>query len=101
MLADRSCREEFLPGCLFGEAAWDAMLVLYSEEPGLPHCAETLSQRLDLPSTTMARWVTVLENEGLIESRPLSLLQERETVRLSAMGTDALQAYLRAALLKI
>ena len=96
MLDDRVKRENFLPATLFSETGWDALLILYSREPGLSDCAESLASRLDLPLSTMTRWIVVLENEGLIEARPPSLLPERETVRLSASGSDSVQAYLRA-----
>ncbi len=69
---------------------------MFSDEPGLSHSAETLACRLDLPLTTMGRWIAILENEALIEARSQSLLPEREIVRLSVSGSDAVQAYLRA-----
>ena len=96
MLNDRLNRGEFLPISLFSEAGWDAILMLFSGERGLSDCAESLARRLDLPLTTMSRWIAVLENEGMIESRPPSLLPERQAVRLSIAGGDAVQAYLRA-----
>jgi len=96
MLDDRLKRENFLPISLFSEAGWDAILILFSGEPGMSHCTESLAHKLDLPLTTMGRWIAVLENEGLIEARPPSLLPERESVRLSVSGCDAVQAYLRA-----
>ena len=95
MLKDRAIRGDFLPVSIFSEAAWDALLILFCEiQP--THCAETLALRLDLPLTTMGRWIAVLESEDLIEARPPSLLPERETVRLSKSGLGAVQDYLRA-----
>jgi len=96
MLNDRLKREEFLPISLFSEAGWDAMLILFSGEPGTSDCAESLASRLDLPISTMTRWIAFLETEGLIEARRESLPSELETVRLSISGFDSVQAYLRA-----
>lgn len=96
MLNDRLKREEFLPTSLFGEAGWDVMLILFSGEPGTSDCAESLSSRIDLPLSTVMRWIAVLETEGLIEAMPQSSPSEREAVRLSEAGFGSVQAYLRA-----
>ena len=96
MLNDRLKREEFLPTSLFGEAGWDVMLILFSGEPGTSDCAESLSSRIDLPLSTVMRWIAVLEMEGLIGARPKSSQSEREAVRLSEAGFHSVQAYLRA-----
>lgn len=56
---------------LFGEAAWDILLVLY--------CAETKQVRLTIsnvcdasgvPPTTALRWINRLESDGTIERAP-------------------------------
>jgi DNA-binding transcriptional ArsR family regulator len=96
VLEDRLKRKGFFPSSLFGEAAWDAILILFCAEQEMSNCAESLALRLDLPLTTMGRWLAVLENEGLIEVQPKSLLSEREALRLSVSGRNAVQAYLRA-----
>lgn len=98
MLNDRMRRDEFLPTSLFGEAGWDVMLILFSGEPGTSDCAESLSSRIDLPLSTIMRWIAVLEMEGLVEARPQSSRSEREAVRLSESGFHSVQAYLRAAM---
>lgn len=96
MLNDRLRRKEFLPRSLFSEACWDVVLILFSGEPGTSDCAESLSRRIDLPLSTIMRWIAVLEMEGLVEARPQSTRSERVAVRLSESGFHSVQAYLRA-----
>lgn len=99
MLNDRVKREDFLPSSLFGEAGWDVLLILFSAEPGTSDCGESIASRLDLPFSTVLRWIAVLETEGLVEAMPPSTRLEREAVRLSEAGYGSVQAYLRATMI--
>ena len=99
MLNDRVKREDFLPSSLFGEAGWDVLLILFSAEPGTSDCGASIASRLDLPFSTVLRWIAVLETEGLVKAMPQSSLSEREAVRLSDAGFGSVQAYLRATMI--
>jgi hypothetical protein len=59
--------QEFGPG-LFGEPAWDLLLDLYIAASD-PHLATVMSASIATSVSTQdtARWVTVLEEQGLVE----------------------------------
>lgn len=96
ILSDRRKRLEFFPAALFSEAGWDVLLILFADGPFASRSTESLASQLDFPPTTMARWIAVLQHEGMIERRPASSPADKEPLGLSLAGRNAVQGYLAA-----
>ena len=53
---------------LFGEGAWDALLLLFVEDrPGNGWTANAIAEAIGLPTSTTVRWLGVLRQESLVE----------------------------------
>ncbi len=96
LLNHRRKRLDFFPKTLFSEAGWDAILILFTDGPFASQGTEALASQLDIAPTTMARWIAVLEHEGLIERKPASSPSDEGTLRLSSAGRNAVRGYLEA-----
>ncbi len=93
----RRNRDQFLPGHLFADPAWDMLLELYAAELDQTRLAVSiLCDRAAVPATTALRWISTLEKEGLIDRRGDPLDARRIFVRLSAMGVISMEGYFRA-----
>jgi DNA-binding MarR family transcriptional regulator len=87
---DRVFNEE-----LFGEPAWDILLVLYCLPPrGEVLTVTSLSLAANVPSTTGIRWQRTLEAEGLIKRGPHVLDKRQWLVGLSQRGRLLMEEYL-------
>ena len=80
---------------LFGEAAWDILLILF--------CAETKQVRLtvsnvceasDVPPTTALRWISRLESDGTILRTPHPSDGRVFRLKLSEQATERMNALL-------
>ena len=90
----RRARDAFLPAHLFADPAWDMLLELYAAE--LDQVRMSTSNLCDasaVPATTALRWISTLENEGLIERQSDPLDARRIFVRLSSHGVGSMEAY--------
>jgi DNA-binding MarR family transcriptional regulator len=94
IFADRRRRARFFDVGMFGEPAWDILLVLYiSEQEGGRQTISRLTENAGSPSTTILRWLYALEERGLVarESHPNDL--RKIFVELTERGRDALESY--------
>jgi DNA-binding MarR family transcriptional regulator len=67
LVAERRCRGSFLPEQLFADPAWDILLALaLSEARQQRFSISRLCERVDLPATTVLRWITTLVEAGLL-----------------------------------
>lgn len=65
---DRRRRYQLFDVRIFGEPAWDMLLVLYGGEMSGPDANVTcLAKAANVPQSTAVRWQSVLIEEGLIE----------------------------------
>lgn len=63
----RKARNQILPADLFGEPAWDILLLLYRD--GMSPCsADDIAAALGTPSSTVGRWVGALARRGFVRS---------------------------------
>ena len=69
----RMARSLHLPNEMFGEASWDIMLVLYTEEERRSLSLTAISMIVQVPMTTLLRWITFLEVKLLVVTEPLML----------------------------
>ena len=83
----------FHPG-LFGEAAWDMLLILYSRSDTNPRMTIAgVSKAAGIPTTTTLRWLDTLEDQGLIVRQPHPHDARSSLVSLAAKGQGLLEAY--------
>lgn len=96
-IRDRQLRTEYFNRAIFGEAAWDILLVLYvMDSAGSRQTQGTLSKRLTTPPTTVQRWVDYLEKENLVRRDPHPTDRRTAFVRLLDKGRKALDDYFTA-----
>ena len=96
----RRARDRILGGGLGGEPAWDMLLALYVEEPSkLP--VSSVCYASAVPQTTAMRWISVLEEQGLVQrmghQRDSNLILVSLTDKGRTMMERTLRAMLRAA----
>lgn len=82
-------RNQFFSDDLFGEPAWDILLILYwAELEQLRLTVSNVCEGAQVPPTTALRWISKLEADGMIcrTSHP----SDRRVIRLS-LSTDAIE----------
>lgn len=86
LIARRSREAVFGPN-LFSEPSWDALLELYAATLGTRRMTlGDLSRAINTPLSTSVRWVSVLEERGLVESETDHIVAGRVWVRLTEEG---------------
>jgi DNA-binding MarR family transcriptional regulator len=95
ILAIRQRRTNFFAKAMFGEPAWDILLVLYTAGEGLT--MNRLAQLSGVSQATGLRWMNYLSDQKLIrlESHPTDARSLR--VLLTEKGREALDTYLASA----
>ena len=79
---------------MFGEPAWDMLLVLYiTEHGGSPYTIARLTEISDASATTSLRWLDYLERQRLIvrESHPTD--RRAVHVELTQKGLEVMDSY--------
>ena len=93
----RQLRSRYFSPSIFGEPAWDVLLVLYiTEASSGRQTVGKLAEWINIPPTTVFRWVGWLEKERLVERQPHPTDRRVVFIRLVEKGRSALEAYLRA-----
>lgn len=93
---DRMRRKSFLNAEIFGEPAWDILLDLFvAKVRGLRISVTSACIASQVPPTTALRWLTVLEDHGLIAREPDLLDGRRAWVQLTECGFKAMSGLLR------
>lgn len=91
----RRRRDRFFPGTLFGEPAWDILLDLFLQgQRGVPVSISSACLAGGTAPTTGLRWLSVLEDNGLVERERNTSDGRMSWIRLSRKGTEQMQAYL-------
>jgi DNA-binding MarR family transcriptional regulator len=95
ILALRQRRSNYFAKAMFGEPAWDILLVLYTAGEGLT--MNRLAQLSGVSQATGLRWMNYLSDQKLIklESHPTDARSMR--VLLAEKGRETLDAYLSSA----
>lgn len=95
MLAARKRRMRMFNPGLFGEAAWDMLLILYVMDCEGPRLSVSrLVQFADVPLTTGLRWLSTLESQQLIHRDPHPNDARSFFVRLSDKARELMETYL-------
>ena len=96
----RAARATYFPKEMFGEVAWDIMMTLYVEEKSRSLSLTAISMLIQVPMSTLLRWITYLEIRMLVTTVPIvtdarvRLLKMTDTGRnaMDECMTDLLQA---------
>lgn len=84
-------------GGLFGEPAWDILLDVYIAQKSRREIqVSSVCIEAGVPSTTILRWLTRLEQEGLIYRAADNVDGRRRYVRLTEAGEALMQRVLEA-----
>lgn len=97
LIHERNRRAEHFRADMFSDPAWDVLLELYAFE--LSHQRITVTQLGTMscvPATTVSRWITALEGEGLVERKVDELESRKVFVALTRKGVFAMDGYFRA-----
>lgn len=76
---------------LFADHAWTSLLIIYvAEAESRIATMESIGTLLDLPRTTLIRWIRVLQSKALIEQVDL----DRDAVQLTQAGIERIERLL-------
>lgn len=96
-LHERQLRKQFLSRAVFGEPAWDSLLVLYiSEFEGRRLTLRGVADEIQEPISSTQRWIGYLEKERLVEKEGHPTDRRMSHVALLNKGRETLDAYLAA-----
>lgn len=95
VLNSRRHRSHFFNPAMFGEPAWDMLLVLYvTERSEGRQSIGRLAEWIETPLTTAIRWIDYLEKERLVKREPHPNDKRVMFIRLSDKGRELLDSYL-------
>lgn len=90
----RRMRDQFLPGDLFADPAWDMLLDLFAARlEGSSVSVSSLCIAAAVPPTTALRWITTLTDAGLLMRREDPSDRRRAFIVLTARGVAGMQGY--------
>lgn len=90
----RNHRRSFFNSALFSDPAWDILLDLLSAEAeGKRRSISGVGLTANIPATTALRWISALEQEGLVRRENDPLDRRRTFVMLTDGGLLALRRY--------
>lgn len=93
----RQLRSRHFSPSIFGEPAWDVLLVLYiADASDARQTIGKLASWIRVPPSTVLRWVGYLEKERLVERQPHPTDRRVTFIRILDKGRSALEAYMRA-----
>lgn len=92
---NRARRARIFSEVMFGEAAWNMLLALYSTEAsGSRQTVSRLAELSGAPQTTALRWLDFLENrEGLVRRKPKPTDRRIYMIELTDKARRALDTY--------
>lgn len=91
---NRQRRAQLFGQSMFGEAAWDILLVLYILDRGGPRqTLRSLIEHTQTPMTTANRWLDFLVDRALVGREPHPTDRRSAFVRLAPKGREMLDLY--------
>ena len=92
-LVERRRRRHHFPEGMFGEPAWEILLLLYIQKDERRFTVGRLAEALDLPQNSTGRWLKYLQSAGLARRRPHHLDQRAILAEISEEGVKAVETY--------
>lgn len=92
-IANRKKRMQQFPKGMFGEPAWDILLVLYVTDGFAPETIRDLRELSGLTHTTALRWLDYLESHQLIARKSHPSDKRSAYIQLTPQATDKLDQY--------
>jgi len=97
ILEQRRRRLRFFNPAMFGEPAWDILLLLYvNSAAGIRQTTVKISESLDTPLSSVIRWLGYLEKERMIEREAHPTDRRIMFLHPSEKALGQLEAYLSA-----
>lgn len=96
ILAARRRRPHHFPAAIFGELAWDILLLLFIMEEQQTLTVGVAAQLLGAPGSTTSRWIDYLKKEQLIARSRHPTDDRVMFVALTDKGKQSLELYLSA-----
>jgi DNA-binding MarR family transcriptional regulator len=93
LIKERRDRAKFFGRAMFGEPAWEMLLVLYASEGSERYTISRLAESGDAARATALRWIEYLLKERLIERSPHPTDKRSFFVKLADKGRQALEGY--------
>lgn len=94
VIRGRKLRAKVFNRDLFADPAWDILLELYACELAMQRiCVSSLGYAVEVPQTTVLRWLKVLEQEGLVVRTSDPVDGRRIWMTLSPAGSQKMAAY--------
>jgi DNA-binding MarR family transcriptional regulator len=97
-LAHRRKRMSLFDSTMFGEPAWDMLLILYAAQNERRYTIGQLTSLAEAPGTTALRWLKYLTDKELVEREPSAHDMRVVYIRLSDKGLSNLDSYFYEAL---
>jgi DNA-binding MarR family transcriptional regulator len=94
ILASRKRRLRHFGKGVFGEPAWEMLLLLYITVSGQRQTVARLSELSGASRSTAIRWIEYLEREKLVSREPHPTDKRTDFVQLTDKGKQKLEAYL-------
>lgn len=94
ILASRKRRVDHFGRGVFGEPAWEILLLLYITAGGQRQTVPRLSELSGISRSTAIRWIEYLERERLVGRVPHPTDKRIDFVQLTHKGREKLEAYL-------
>ena len=92
-IAHRKRRAQHFPKGIFGEPAWDMLLVLYVSDTLAPETIRDLREQAGLTHSTALRWLDYLESQQLITRRSHLTDKRSAYVELTERARERLDQY--------
>ena len=86
----RAARAAHFPKEMFGEVAWDIMVALYVEEKNHSLSLTAISMPIQVPMSTILRWVTYLEINMLVTTVPVVTDARVRLLQMTDMGRNTM-----------
>lgn len=94
ILDARRRRDRFFDSDLFADPAWDILLELYALELAQERVSVSkLCMAAGVPATTALRWITKMEQDGLLNRHDDPLDGRRSWIALSEKASEAMKRY--------
>lgn len=94
ILEDRRRRQVIFNKSMFGEPAWEMLLLLYAQDSGQRQTVNRLIELSEGSKTTALRWIDYLETQRLIERSSHPTDRRMAFVELTEKGRGAIEVYL-------